>query len=132
MYLYNFIFSILAFCLFYGADGLLRERAYEFLGVFVAVILVMLYVTVNFMYHMIFISRDEEEEFSPGELAARVVSNRISASLKLSYFYLFLKKIRLVFSWIFGPVLVAFALVVYVRMGKLLFLHVGGNPTLRR
>ena len=76
MYLYKFIFSILAFCLFYGADALLRERAYEFLGILVAVVLVMLYVTVNFIYHMVYIGQGKEEEFSPEELAARVVSNR--------------------------------------------------------
>uniref|UniRef100_A0A1X7TLK7 DUF7789 domain-containing protein n=1 Tax=Amphimedon queenslandica TaxID=400682 RepID=A0A1X7TLK7_AMPQE len=102
----------LSFCLFYGADGLLRERAYEFLGVFVAVILVLLYVTINFIYHMVNIAQDNEEQFSHGELAARII--------------------RLVVSWILGPILVAFAIAVYFRMGKLWFLLVGGNRTLKR
>uniref|UniRef100_A0A1X7TLD8 Amino acid transporter transmembrane domain-containing protein n=1 Tax=Amphimedon queenslandica TaxID=400682 RepID=A0A1X7TLD8_AMPQE len=66
------LFPTVAFCLFYGADGLLRERAYKFLGVFVAVVIVLLYITSNFIYHMVNIAQDNEEQFSHGELAARI------------------------------------------------------------
>ena len=124
-FLYN-LFPTVAFCLFYGADGLLRERAYEFLGVFVAVVLVLLYVTVNFIYHIVNISEGNEEDFSHGELAARIVR------FVLFYFYLYFLKIRLVVSWVCGPILVAFAIAVYFRMGRLWFLLVGGNQTLKR
>ena len=42
----------LVFCIFYGIDGVLRERGFEVLAVPIAIIVVLLYLIANFsVYH---------------------------------------------------------------------------------
>ena len=41
----------LVFCIFYGIDGVLRERGFEVLAVPIAIIVVLLYLILNFSVH---------------------------------------------------------------------------------
>ena len=71
-----FLHFVSVFCLFYGVDGLLRERGFELLGVLVAIIIILLYLTTNFTYHMVLIHNGSEAQFTGEELAIRIVRRR--------------------------------------------------------
>ena len=80
----SFCIFISVFCLFYGVDGLLRERGFELLGVLVAIIIILLYLTTNFIYHMVLIYiKGSEPKFHGGELAVRIVRHRKLYSFKV-------------------------------------------------
>ena len=72
----SFCIFVSVFCLFYGVDGLLRERGFELIGVLVAIIIILLYLITNFIYHMVLIHNGSEAHFTGGELAFRIVRHR--------------------------------------------------------
>ena len=79
----SFCIFVSVFCLFYGVDGLLRERGFELMGVLVAIIIILLYLTTNFIYHIVLIHNGSEAKFPVGELAIRIVRRRKLYSFKV-------------------------------------------------
>ncbi|XP_019858916.1 PREDICTED: uncharacterized protein LOC109587121 [Amphimedon queenslandica] len=102
----------LIFALFYGIDGLIRERGLELLGVLIPIVIVLFCLSANFIYHLINIKDDNEEEFSDGELALRIV--------------------RLGTSWILGPILAVSTVALYIKMGRLVFILLDQDKKMKR
>uniref|UniRef100_A0A1X7VAW6 DUF7789 domain-containing protein n=2 Tax=Amphimedon queenslandica TaxID=400682 RepID=A0A1X7VAW6_AMPQE len=102
----------LIFALFYGVDGLIRERGLELLGVLIPIVIVLFYLSANLVYHLIHIKDKDEGSFPHGELALRIV--------------------RLVTSWILGPILAVSTVALYIKMGKLMFILLDRDKRMKR
>jgi hypothetical protein len=94
----------ICFVLYFALDGLFREQKYELLAFVLAILSTLLYVLINFIYQAVVTQRGDE----PWRLA------------------------RFIITFLLVPLNVVLAIVVFWKMGFLLFDSLGANPVLHK